>query len=254
VFVNAKYFTWIPSYSSSSNEKQLSVDELWSEVKLLENNSYYRIGDQLMGSQIIMKDRDYLMNDSKYRNTFLQLFLLQGGGSYRKAKPEDYRSSADFILVKHLIDTMDLNIKGGGENDLVIYFRNGDNLIKRGKFNGRNATESIIKYAGKVLNGMVQHKFDAIKIVTAVNFHHGCSEVMFEESKRSFFNLIHVLKKHGLPINVVSNDNPDTDFLYMVRSSHFLNFKSPPSYYLRAIKMIRYGLYEKYDIGGNFIG
>ena len=187
------------------------------KVSILKENQTYRIGDIFFGTGIrFQRDSDSILTDPQYKSTILFDYL------------QDKQKERDISTMQKVIDHhIDLhNYPTPGENELVIHLRLGDILQHKKTINYYHETYDR-------LNKKINFKdFSKISIVTALHFgsfsnHPKGPKFMFsEKAQEESFTVLRCVESQinaaGHSVNLISSDNIDKDFCYMVKSRWFI--------------------------------
>ena len=188
-----------------------TIDEIKKTLKVLKNNEIYRLGDGLKfkKSHKLVK---YILSNNKYDNTILKLYHQQNNNNSNnnlnniiKNKMKEYHINSD-------------------ENILFVHVRQGDDYSRRCLGNTSNFTY--------FLQNINNSKCNKVVIVTAL--HYGTSseknslyssdkynytDINYNKNISKFHELIENIEK---PVDIISNDDVDLDFIYLVTAKNLL--------------------------------
>lgn len=189
-----------------------------SKIKILRNNSVYRISDVFFERGCEYKEnRQEILNNPQYDGTILRDYLTRNKGA------RDYNLWRE-IVREHAEKN---NYKVAGRFDLVVHMRLGDVMALPKAIVERNVVSSYDNFYDKVdIDGL---KISKVVVVTAMHF--GASKKMGkffysdeakEKSIEVFRSLEDQTREIGLPFELVSQENVDADVAFMSYSSYFV--------------------------------
>ena len=194
-----------------------------SELKVLKENKFYRFSDLFFKKGIRWKsDRDTILEKDEYKHTILRKYLEQ------KTKEYDY-DTIKKIIRKYISEN---NLEQPSSSELVIHLRCGDYFDKKEKNYWELTLKqkyNLYKLFEEKFHQFKNNKIEKISIVTALHF--GANEInqkyfysdeIYNENiifLKDFENKINDL---GYELSLVSNNDFDLDFCYMVNSKHFV--------------------------------
>lgn len=194
-----------------------------SQLKVLKENKHYRFSDLFYQWGMRWNlDRNYILKKDEYKNSILRKYLE------KKTKEIDYQT-----LKKITIEYSNKkNLKLPEASELVIHLRCGDYFDRKDGFYWQKALNQE-KNLHKLLDqNFYQFQHDGIKkisIVTALHF--GANELnnkyfysdeIYNENLKFLKNVESKINSLGYELNLVSNNDFDLDFCYMVNSNFFI--------------------------------
>lgn len=191
-----------------------------NHISILKENKVYRIADLFHKSGIRWKrDLASILGDSQYKNSILF--------DYFKSQ----KKHRDISTMQKTIDRhINLyNYPTPEKNELVIHLRLGDLLNHK-----KDLNDYYEKF--KNLNKKIDFKkFSKVSIVTALHFGHfddhpkGPLYIFSENAKENSFTFFRYVESQinesGHSVNLISSDNIDQDFCYMVKSQWLVKSK-----------------------------
>jgi len=192
------------------------VEHCIKQVKILRNNSVYRISDLVFRRGVRWeRDRETILTQDKYRNSILYNYLC------------NMRTENDFRALKQSADKFVENsrVTVPGERDLVVHMRLGDIADIAHRY--QKARKVYRDLYGKVRINL--DDFDRVIVVTALHF--GANNLVnkfhySEKAENKSLNMLRTFLLYnisiGKEVSVLSNENPDLDFAFMVQSKLFV--------------------------------
>lgn len=189
---------------------------LEDKVKILANNSVYRISDLIhRGGVRWARDREEILSNPKFKNTimFEYLSLKQGELDYKLLKD---------IIERH---TKKYDYPIPTENELVVHLRLGDVVGEGNSCPGFQAINNMYKDFWKNQN---PKQFDKVTFVVALHF--GANDVTnqyyyTDKVKDDNFTILENIKSQtesaGMEMNIYSSSEPDKDICFMAHSRHY---------------------------------
>jgi hypothetical protein len=193
-----------------------------SELKVLKENQFYRFSDLFFKTGIRWKsDRDVILEKDEYKHTILRKYL------------EQKNSCQDFITLKKITREYSQahNPKLPVSSELVIHLRCGDIFDDTTPDFKRVSSQNTLidNMLNRDRNHIFNNEINKVSIVTALHF--GANELnkkYFYSDKIYNENIIFLkgfenkINDLGYELNLVSNNDFDLDFCYMVNSKHFV--------------------------------
>jgi len=194
---------------------------LENEVKILSDNSVYRVTDLIHQRGVRWeKDRAEILSNPKFKDTIMFDYLME------KEKEWDY------ALLKSLIEkhTKKYNYPIPEENELVVHLRMGDVVGEGDCCPGFEAINNMYKGFWDNLNA---DQFDKVTFVVALHF--GANDLTgqyyySDKVKDDNFTILENIKKQtedvGKEMNIYSSSEPDKDICYMTHARHYMKSMS----------------------------
>ena len=205
-----------------------------SQLKVLEENKFYRFGDFIFkdGGGRWESDREVVKNNEEFKNTILCKYLMQINDD----------SEPDFELLKKIVQehTIEHKCKIPKENELVIHLRLGD-IFQKSKYEKlrvKRLKKSVNRLFEKdnILNSNPS-VIEKITIVTALHYganetngKHFFNKLSYNQNLSFLRNLEERINERGFELNLVSNEKTDLDLCYMANSKYFVKGCSNFSY------------------------
>ena len=199
------------------------IKTLANNIKIIKNNSDYRVADILFRKGPRWQlSREQVLNNINYQNTILKKYLEQTNNNNNI----DYKCLIENIKKYN----NDNNLPIPANDEIVLHLRMGDSI----------SYYPFLKkdYVNRIRNIMKNNIITKITIVTCYVYcpwsketlHLRTKEPMwnYTEDKQNFnYNGIVKLLKNlrdnlDIPINIYSNDDIDKDFCYCVLSKFFI--------------------------------
>jgi len=194
-----------------------TIENIKNTVKVLKDNEIYRIGDcvKMDKNKQIVKE---IVKNPKYNYTILKLYH-----STNKTNNHLYTICKNYKETHNIICD---------ENTLYVHVRLGDDFMGRCIGSKRNFDF--------YLENINKSKINKVTIVTAI--HYGTSRFnnmfytaeKYNYNDKNYLNNIHklheLITKINKPIDIISNENVDTDFVTLIFNDHLLTSKHSGSF------------------------
>lgn len=206
-----------------------NINELVNCIKVLKNNSHYRVRDVIYKKGPRWKNSmHHIINDDIYNDTILKEYILQNRNKRDRLKPVNLKLLKN-IINNHVITK---KYKIPNVNELVMHLRLGD-TVTNSWYMGRPYLEYIAQSLQNNKN------INILTIVTCFAYQPWSTDSLHLKVPKSG-DWIYTQEKHNqnvqsietllnkinntfdIPIRIVSNTNIDKDMCYCASSKNFL--------------------------------
>ena len=210
---------------SSDFDLYYSSTNRFDKIKILKNNSVYRFSDLFYKKGIRwQEDRDTILTNSQYDNTILKNYL------------QTHKEENDIRLLKKIVRDKSVNesLETPQKDELVVHLRLGDIMDNYNNDQGfRHFNNNISHYYNiyKLLKPSSQNqKFSKVTVVTAMHFGANDKNGLYFFSENARLKSIEIadmvtkmLKQcYNIEPTILSNEDFDLDFNYMVHANRFI--------------------------------
>jgi len=197
----------------------------FDSIKILKNNSVYRFSDLFYKKGIRWKeDRNIILSDNQYDNSILKIYL------------QTYKEENDIQLLNEIVrkKSADDKLKTPQKDELVIHLRLGDVMDNYSNDSGfRHFNNNIAHYYNiyKLLKpSSPEQSIKKITVVTAMHFGANDKNGLYFFSENARLKSIEIadmvtklLKQcYNVEPTILSNEDFDLDFNYMVHANRFI--------------------------------
>jgi hypothetical protein len=184
------------------------------KIKVLNNNSIYRLSDLFWGRN--PRDADRLLSCGKYQDSILTQYIKN------KKKFKDWDTLAE-IVEKKLNSN---SFKKAAKRELVLHARLGDVFVSGKSWlreNSRSFYENLIKEIPSWRNA---YDIDKVTCVTAHHFGHEYPPKLVDSAVKTGLSYLskinNQINRNGWSFDYFSNEDFDKDLIYMVSSSNYV--------------------------------
>lgn len=193
---------------------------LTNKIKLLKHNKHYRLGDVILHKGDYWRESNkYILENKEYEDSILRNYIEACPGNNLNNVNPEYAKILLNIVNKKIKDKKYILPKN---NELVIHLRLGDVLVH---------SWFLEKNYKQIINSFIK-KFNIEKVTFCTAFHYGDysekNRWIYDDDKhkQNIFKLSekinNIIKIPNIYIDFISSENPDDDFIYMVKSKHFV--------------------------------
>lgn len=207
-------------YFRKNKSSNADLTKVFENVKILINNSTYRVSDLYFQSGIRWEqDRNEVLCNPVYHDTIMYNYLKY------KTKEQDFHTFRD-VVQNHIKYKM---CAAPSADTLVIHMRLGDITEVPARY--YDCLRTYSRFYSQIPIGSIP--VNKVEIVTALHFganylnnSYFYSEVAKNRSFGILENMFKLTSENGLNCDVISNTDIDDDFCYMASSKFFVRGKS----------------------------